>query len=170
MATLNLADLDLSNDEDRAKLEAALADNERLEAENEELKASDKEVRIDSELDDLKVKLGLEEQPGLLKFIRRVKLSDDGEPAAVLLADDENKKEESITASDVIDKFIALLPKNQEGKLQLSEAHLMDEAGTKPADKSEGENDSESETLQAAYDILGTKREVPKAWTNGGDN
>jgi hypothetical protein len=170
MADLNLADLSLS-DEDRAAVEAAIRERDEeinnLKGENKTLQASDHERQVDAEIEELK-SIGLSEENGaggLLKFIRRVKLSDDGQPAGILASDDENKEEEQITLSGALDKFIELLPRNQEGRLDLGDQAVAGEAGDPPPATTEGENNSPEDDLKVAYEALGVER----AEFKGGD-
>jgi len=101
--------------------------------------------------------LGFDEAPGLLKFVRRVLLSDDEEPGLVLLSDadlelsgDEatgaNGKEE-LTVAGAIRKFIELMPKSQEGKLNLSDQVHGNENINRP-DK--GNDDPETKATERA--------------------
>jgi hypothetical protein len=106
--------------------------------------------------------IGFSESPGLLKFVRRVFLSDDGEPGIVLLSDadlelsgdeatDATGKEEMSTA-ETLRKFISLMPKKEvEGKLkvQLSDQALGAEAGEKPDDKSDDDASREEREKSA---------------------
>lgn len=146
MPDLNLADLDLS-DEARAAVEAALA---AKDDEAKTLRRSVRETEVESKIEGL----GLSDQPGLAKFLRTLYLEDDGQTAAVLnLSDDESAAPQPFTATQVADKFISLLPKTAEGRLNLSDQHLAVEEGDKPAEDASGEQMSDED---AAADLART--------------
>lgn len=94
------------------------------------LKAKSRRETVEGEVTQLS-NLGFSEAPGLLKFVRRVFLSDDEEPGVVLLSDNEMglsgdlstgaTGREEMTVAGAIRKFIDLLPVNAEGKLNLSD-------------------------------------------------
>jgi hypothetical protein len=66
--------------------------------------------------------------------VRQVLLSDDGATAALLLSDD-GKTEEKVTATEIVEKLIAAMPKSEEGKLELSgQASLGNGDHEKPAE------------------------------------
>lgn len=155
-AAVQLDSLGLS-DEIRTQVEAALRTRDE---EIERLQAEDRKSKVEQEIAELS-DAGFREAPGLLKYVRRVKLRDDGEIAGILAADDENKEQE-VTLSQVIDGFIERLPKNQEGKYELSAQALGHEAGEKPADNADEENQkSHEQQLEEGYDALGIERVAP---------
>lgn len=112
--TVNLDGLNLSelSDDARAAVEALQERNLELE----------REARVESV--EAKVKewgdLGLSAAPGFLKEARRIMLSDDGGTAGILLADSDNKHEEKVTATEIVERLVNALPKTEEGKLELS--------------------------------------------------
>lgn len=106
------------------------------------LRAQARRKDVDDEIDNLK-KLGFSEAPGLLKFVRRVLLSDDSEPGLVLLSDQEMElsgddatgatNKEEISVAGAVRRFIDLMPKKDE-KIVLADQVLLDNSGDKPAD------------------------------------
>lgn len=122
--------MDLADEVKQPLLESARAELrerrrvERRTAVEDEIKSltaqfSDKDGNIDSRA------------VGLLKFTRRVFLSDDEEPGLVLLSDDDlnlsdeersgARQKEEITTAGALRKFIELLPRNDQGRLSLSD-------------------------------------------------
>jgi hypothetical protein len=92
------------------------------------------------------------EAPGLLKFVRRVYLSDDQQPGAVLMSDadlelsgDEatgSRSEEEISVADAIREVFKLMPRTQEGKLKLSDqGSITDDHGRPEDEQQESENE-----------------------------
>ncbi len=118
------------------------------------LRRRNRKGEVDREIDDLKG-LGFSEAPGLLKFVRRVYLSDDDQPGAVLLTDadlelsgDEAvgaRSEEEISVAGAIREFIKLMPRSQEGALKLSEQALVSGDHGRPASE---EEESEAERTE----------------------
>lgn len=106
-------------------------------AETAQLRAQVRLSSVNEEIEGLK-KLGLDQSPGLLKFVRRVFLSDDQEVGLVLLSDNEldlsgdtatgATAREEISVAGAVRKFIELLPRNAEGGLVLSDQALLDDA------------------------------------------
>lgn len=104
------------------------------------LRAKARRKDVDDEIENLK-KLGFSEAPGLLKFVRRVLLSDDSEPGLVLLSDQEMQlsgdaatgatNKEEISVAGAVRKLIELMPKKDE-KIVLSDQILLDGSGDKP--------------------------------------
>ena len=131
--------LELS-DSDRAALLSVLD-------ENASLRATTREAEVDRRVDELK-ELGLSERPGFLKLYRAVKLSDDGGPAVILLSDD-GKEKERLTALEILDRAIEAL-KGSDGKVALSDQHLVDGHHVKPPVDAEGEQKPFEERLAAA--------------------
>lgn len=137
------------------KLELSDDVKARLRAEHEQevapLRASNRRQEVESEIQALGA-LGLSDSPGLMKFVRRIFLSDDAEPGLVMLSDNElslsgdvatgaNGREE-ISVADAVRKVFELMPKNAEGKLNLSDQGLVTENHGRPDD---GEENEESE-------------------------
>ena len=93
--------------------------------------------------------------PGLLKFYRRVLLSpDSNEPGAVLMSDSElhlsgdlatgATGREEMSVAGALRKFVELLPRNNEGKLELSDMHLAaDDHGRPEEGGEEGKESTE---------------------------
>ena len=113
-----------------------------LKSENDSLKAKDRRSSVEDEVKTLG-DLGLSAAPGLLKFYRRVLLSADAEePGAVLMSDSElhlsgdvatgATGREEISVAGALRKFVELLPRTSEGKLELSDMMLATEDHGKP--------------------------------------
>lgn len=139
------------------------------------LRAQAKRKDVDAEVDKLKG-LGFSEAPGLLAFVRRTLLSDDGEPGAVLLTDSEMNlsgddatgasTREEISVAGAVRKVIELLPRNAEGKLNLSDQILASEDHSQ-ADKSGGDGETQEQKTEAARQRLGAPKRT-RARYNGG--
>ena len=122
--------------------------------ENATLRASTREAEADRRVDELK-ELGLSERPGFLKLYRAVKLSDDGGPAVVLLADGNGQAKEKLTALDIRDRAIDAL-KGADEKVHLSDQHLVGGEGEKPPADADGEKKSvEDRIAEARRDLYG---------------
>lgn len=100
------------------------------------LRAQSRKEKVEGEITALS-NLGFSEAPGLLKYVRRVFLSDDEQPGVVLMSDTDmgltgdlatgaTGREEQ-TVAGAIRKFIELMPKSEEGKLSVN---LSDQAST----------------------------------------
>jgi hypothetical protein len=125
---LNLSEL---SDEARAAVEALVNKNTELESTNRDLSRTSREATAEKRVQELG-ELGLSEWPGFLKTVRQILLSDDGATAALLLSDD-GKTEEKVTATEIVEKLVAAMPKSEEGKLELSgQASLGNGDHTKP--------------------------------------
>jgi len=66
-----------------------------------------------------------QEQPALMKVIREIMLSDDGGPA-LLLSEDGSDEPQKLTASDIVERIMAVVPKptvklSEQGTRMLSE-------------------------------------------------
>ena len=123
-----------------------------LKSERDSLKAKDRRTSVEDEVKSL-ADLGFSETPGLLKFYRRVLLSSDAEePGAVLMSDSElhlsgdaatgAAGREEISVAAALRKFVELLPRNGEGKLELSDMMLSTEDHGRPEEG--GENNGET--------------------------
>jgi hypothetical protein len=156
--------LELS-DEQKATLKEKYSDEIKAqEDENSRLRRERNKTNVTKELDDLK-EIGLED-PTLRKFLRRVFLSDDDEPGIVLLSDSDlelsgddaigsHKREEKTTAQ-VLRDFIGLLPRNQEGKLDLGGMALEDDNHGHPKDgEEEDEEKKRTERKESTKKWLG---------------
>jgi hypothetical protein len=111
LKSLNLSELP---DEVRAAVEA-------LQTKNRELERTTRSAKVEERVNQMGEELGLSEAPGFLKVVRQIMLSDDGEVAALLLADDGKTVESKATATDIVEKLVNALPKSEEtGKILLS--------------------------------------------------
>lgn len=142
-----------------------------------------RKAKVEAEIQGLK-EIDLSE-PGLLKYVRRVYLSDDGDVATVLLSDadlqlsgDEAvgaRSKEEKSSADILRGFIELLPRNQEGKLDLGGMALSDDAGDPPKENDDPEEEHK-ERHQHAEKWLGrsikrTRTRYDRSGaTGGGEN
>lgn len=102
------------------------------------------------------------EMIGVLKYTRRVYLSDDEEPGVVLLTDDElelsddqrtgARQKEEVSTADVVRHLFSLFPKNDEGKISLSDVIPENPNNDRPDN---GTPESEVEKNKAATQRLG---------------
>jgi hypothetical protein len=152
--------LELSDEQKEKLRQEYTADVDPLKSENDSLKAKDRRSAVEEEVKALG-SLGFDEAPGLLKFYRRVLLSGDAEePGAVLLSDSEMhlsgdaatgaKGKEEISVAGALRKFVELLPRNNEGQLELSDISLTDDHG-RPEDG--GEPNDEDKTNEARENL-----------------
>src|SRR4051812_10443771 len=120
-----LNELELDDDVKEQLRRQHVSEIEEKDEELSQAKFSDRKSSVEDEVKELK-EIGLAD-PGILAYVRRVLLSDDGEAGIILLSDAElelsgdeatgsRKKEEKSTA-DVLRGFIDILPRNNEGKL-----------------------------------------------------
>ncbi len=120
------------------------------------LRRRNRKEAVEQEVKDIGVLFA--DAPGLLKFVRRVYLSDDEQPGAVLLSDDDlelegdqrtgSRSEDEISVAGAIREFIQLLPRNAEGKLALSDQALV--TGDHDAPDKSGSDSDESDAAKAA--------------------
>lgn len=107
-----------------------------------------------------------EDKPvGLLKFVRRVLLSDDDEPGLVLLSDadlelsgDEatgNRSTEDISVANAVRKVFELMPKTAEGKINFSDQAHADDAHSRPKDDEEVSDEEKAASRKRAEKTLG---------------
>jgi hypothetical protein len=131
-----------------AEAAAAQEAAEALRTSNSELLSEKREREVDAKVDELK-ELGLSEQPGFLKVVREVLLSDDGSQKLEL---SDDGKTESVTFTDVVNKLIAALP-TKDGKINFSEQ--AESLGTErpPADTTD-ENKSAEDKYGEAHEYL----------------
>lgn len=156
-----------------------------LKTENDSLKARDRRSSVEDEVKTLGG-MGFSEAPGLLKFYRRVLLSGDAEePGAVLLSDNEMNLSgdaatgatgrEEISVAGALRKFVELLPRNNEGKLELSDINLTDDHG-RPEDGGEPDkatkDDEARENLGAitGRPIKRTRKRYQRGIVSGGED
>jgi hypothetical protein len=133
--------LDLADDVKQALVREHTQEATKDAEEVARLRAQARTNAVNEEIDGLK-KLGFDQAPGLLKFVRRVFLSDDEQPGAVLLSDADMQlsgdaatgatSREDISVAGAVRQFISLLPKNNEGKLALSDQAIIDNSGDGP--------------------------------------
>lgn len=155
-----LDSLDLSDDVKNAIRSEHEAEVQTSSAELAQLRAQTRRENVEREVEDLKA-LGLSE-PGLLKFVRRVLLSDDQEPGLVLLSDNEMQlsgeqatgasNREEISVAGALRKFIELIPRSQEGRISLSDLVTDTNGDDRPGD---GEPDDPAAKSAQARENLG---------------
>jgi hypothetical protein len=163
--------MELSDEIKQTLIAAHQAEVDPLRETNQSLTARSKRERVEQEVQKL-ASLGFAETPGLLKFTRRVLLSDDEEPGAVLLSDSEmglsgdnstgSTGREEISVAGAIREFIELLPKNEEGKVMLSDQASLLEGHGRPADGGEPD-DEEKEAERKARTARLAGRPVDRA-------
>jgi hypothetical protein len=153
------------SDEQKEKLKQEYqSDIDPLKTENDSLKAKDRRSSVEEEVKALGG-LGFSAAPGLLKFYRRVLLSGDAEePGAVLLSDSEMHLsgdaatgatgKEEISVAGALRKFVELLPRNNEGKLELSDMNLTDDHG-RPEEGTEEEGETTDDHRKNLATITG---------------
>jgi len=136
-----------------------------LKSERDSLKAKDRKSSVEDEVKALG-SIGFSDAPGLLKFYRRALLSPDAElPGAVLMSDAElhlsgdeatgaTGREEYSVAS-ALRKFVELLPRNQEGKLELSDMALSTEEHGRPEEGGEEGKESSEDHRKNLAKITG---------------
>jgi len=138
--------LDLADDVKAQLIASHQAEVDPLQTDNQTLKRKTKKASVEAEIATLSDMLGdIPEKPGILKYVRRVYLSDDEEPGTVLLSDAELElsgeeatgasSREELTVAGGIRKFIELMPKNAEGKINLGsqlEGNNDDTLSTRP--------------------------------------
>jgi hypothetical protein len=175
-----LDSLDLSDDVKAQLRREHEQEVTNLSDENATLKAKDRRDSVEQEVQDLAA-IGLEEAPGLLKFYRRVLLSDDEEPGAVLLSDDEMnlsgdqatgaKGKEEISVAGALRQFVSLLPRNQEGMLNLSDQALAGNSGDPtPTGETPDEDTARQQRRESAAGWMGRNKGKKKAATGGGES
>lgn len=108
----------------------------------EELEAKVRETQVEARVAEFS-EAGLGQYPGFLKAVRELMLADDGGPAAVLLSEDGGERT-GITVTEIVERLVDGLPRDEEGKFKLSEQHI-DVGATAP----EVEDSSTSETTEA---------------------
>lgn len=106
--------------------------------ENATLKQGSRTADVDAEVQKLRDEKGMTEElgfTGFLKTFREILLSDDGEPAQILLSHDDNGNEigkEQVTATEIAQKLVKALPSDTEGKLLFSGQNLAGGNDQKP--------------------------------------
>lgn len=146
MSAVDLSAIELSDDT-RSALQAVLEENARLRKEQRTKAVDDEVARV--------ADLGLSENTGFLKMYRRLLLADDEGTAAVMLSDDGSQQEE-ITLTGALKLLIDALPKNDEGKIRLSEQQLVTGGDIKPPNEAADEiEESEDDAIVATRKALG---------------
>jgi hypothetical protein len=156
--------LELSDDQKAVLLREHEGELDPLKSERDTLKTESRKQTVEDEVEGLK-SLGFSEAPGLLKFYRRALLSPDSEePGAVLLSDTElglsgdlatgatGKEEYSVAGA--LRKFVELMPRNNEGKIELSDMTLTDDHG-RPAEGGSEEGESSDDHRKNLEKITG---------------
>lgn len=157
----DLEKLDLADDVKEQMRQAHSSEVQTLSSELTTLKTKDRRSDVEREVTELS-DAGFKNHPGLLKFYRRVLLSDDQEPGTVLLSDADmqlsgdvatgaTQKEEKTTA-DVLRDFVKLLPKGDDGKFVFADMLLADDDHGRP-DDTEGDPTPEDKTKQAKENL-----------------
>jgi hypothetical protein len=163
--------LDLSDDVKAQLIAAHKKEIDPLKEQNQTLSAKTKKDSVEQEIAQLS-ELGFKEAPGLLKFVRRVLLSADAEePGAVLLSDadlelsgDEAtgaRNKEEISVADTLRKVFELMPRTQEGKLNLSDQANLAENINRPDEGDDDSDEKKREKREAASSKL-AGREVKR--------
>jgi hypothetical protein len=132
---------------------------QRLLEDNQRLRSQTREKDIDQEIDRVK-ELGFAEEPGFLRVYRDIMLSDDGEPAAILLSHDENGNEtgrEKPTLTEVAKKLINALRTNDEGAVLLAQQHISSGDDTPPPAGDGDERSVEERTADAEEALYGKR-------------
>lgn len=109
------------SDEERATITAQEEETERLRQDNERLRLSDQEESAKAFLAELKDTPF--DNPGTLKYIDTVFMSDDGAPAIELsedLGNGRRSQPENKSATEILTGLFATLPKDEKGKITLS--------------------------------------------------
>lgn len=147
--------MDLADDVKASLKEKHQAERQKDIEEKAQLRAQNKRAEVDAEIAELSDTLGLKEAPGVMKFLRRVFLSDDGEPAIVLLSDTDMAlsgdeatgatQKEGMSAAETLRTFVKLLPRDDQGKLALSDQALAEEDHGRPDNGDEPTPEEKSE-------------------------
>lgn len=152
--------LELSDDDKQKLIASHRGEVDPLRETNQSLAAQNRKDAVEAEVVALS-DLGFNEAPGLLKFYRRVLLSGDAEePGAVLLSDTEMNLSgdeatgatgrEEISVAGALREFVKLMPRNQEGKINLSDQGSAAEDHSRP-DK--GADDPSEKTAKARENL-----------------
>jgi hypothetical protein len=139
----------------------------RLAEDNQRLRSKTQESEISEEIERVK-ELGFAEEPGFLSVYRDILLSDDGEPAMILLSHDEGGKEtkrEQPTVTDIAKRLInALRTDDESGKVLLAQQHVS--SGTDdPPPATEEKNDNSPEAVRERAAKVGSAigQEMPES-------
>lgn len=122
--------LDLSDDQKDEIRRQHEAEVKPLKEQNSSLKRTTKRQQVEDEIDELRG-IGFSDAPSLLKYVRRIYLSDDAEePGAVLLSDSDMglsgddatgaTGKEEVSVAGALREFIKLMPRTDEGRLKIA--------------------------------------------------
>lgn len=117
---------------------------DELSTQNRELSRSTTEADLEKRVGELK-EMGFEDMPGFLAVYRDIYLSDDKEPAMVLLSHDDDGNEtgrKSLTGVELADQLINAIPTDKEGKVLLSGQALNTGTNVAPPAEEETEEDT----------------------------
>lgn len=118
----------------------------------EELEAKVRETEVEARVTELS-EAGLGQYPGFLKAVRELMLADDGGPAAVLLSE-EGGERTGITVTQIVERLVEGLPRDEEGQFKLSEQHIDVGAVAPEIEDSSTSEESEADAAAAARDFL----------------
>lgn len=150
--------MDLSDDVKQNLIQAHESEINPLRQTNQSLSAKTRRDAVEAEVKEF-ADMGFEEEPGLLKYLRRILLSADAEePGAVLLSDDEMglsgdlatgaKGREDISVAGALRGFINLLPRDKDtGKVLLSDQAIASEDEDRPSGGDSGDSDGARKRL-----------------------
>lgn len=153
--TVDISTLELSDDV-RELIESQQAELAKKDEKLSELNAETRKHNVDKRITELK-EMGLDQMPGLLKFVQEVYLSDNG-GSALLLSEERasgGSTKATLTATEIVDRFIDTLPK-EEGKIKLSDQLVETEEDIKPDENTDKEVPLEDRSKDAR-DFLGMK-------------
>lgn len=148
MGDTHTQELTLSEAQDRIR---------QIEEENRALRSDARRQTVERRVEEIGA-MGLSEHPGLLKEIRNIMLSDDGQPA-LMLSEDGSGKAESLTASDIVERIIAAMPKKDD-RIALSEQAFNAEPGSHDGRPGDGDKTVDERTAEA-FNALGIPTPAP---------
>jgi hypothetical protein len=125
----------------------------QIEKENRELKEADRRKTVESRVKEIG-EMGLSEHPGLLKEIRNIMLSDDGQPALMLSEEGRGEDAQELTATAVVERVIQAMP-TKDGRIALSEQAFSptQEAGGRPPEDASGEKPVDVRTEEVLREL-----------------
>jgi hypothetical protein len=144
--------LELSDDIKAALIKEHRKEIDPLKTTNDSLTAQSRLTKVEGDIE----KWGLSDHPGVAKIVRRALLSPDAEqPGAILLSDAEMGLEgdkatgatgrEETSVASVVRSIFEAMPKNSEGKLNLSDQMLSTDDHSRPEDGDENDPAKKSE-------------------------
>lgn len=125
--------------------------------ENQRLRSHSQKGEITAKVDRLK-EMGFAEMPGFLAEYRDILLSDDGEPAMVLLSHDDNDNETgrtTLTATEIADRLIAAIPTDDKGKILFSGQGLDTGTTERPAETEAEAEDEDTRSVEERTEAAG---------------